>query len=228
MFGWIKEKGTEKRESVETNCEKNSTENVRKAKKELKTFCKKELKKNDIKSENKNLKGNCTYVREGKLYKTDEDGIINTKGYSYKDFKNKNKELKVEETTEENGKHQEGEEHKAKKGGSYSEVFKEGEGDRYEVHHMPAYSSSYLDLKDGPAIKMEKEDHKKTASWGNSREAREFRDRQRELVSKGNFREALQMDIDDIHEKFGDKYDDAIAEMLEYVDKLELEGKING
>lgn len=36
------------------------------------------------------------------------------------------------------------------------------------------------------------------------------------------------MDIDDIHEKFGDKYDDAISEMLEYVDKLEAEGKIDG
>ena len=40
--------------------------------------------------------------------------------------------------------------------------------------------------------------------------------------------EALQMDIDDIHEKFGDKYDDAIAEMLDYVQTLIAEGKING
>lgn len=35
------------------------------------------------------------------------------------------------------------------------------------------------------------------------------------------------MDIDDIREKFGDKYDDAINEMLDYVDKLEMTGKIN-
>ena len=34
------------------------------------------------------------------------------------------------------------------------------------------------------------------------------------------------MDIDDIREKFGDKYDDAIQEMLEYVDQLEEGGKI--
>jgi hypothetical protein len=34
------------------------------------------------------------------------------------------------------------------------------------------------------------------------------------------------MDIDDIREKFGDKYDKAIGQMLEYVDKLEAEGKI--
>ena len=30
------------------------------------------------------------------------------------------------------------------------------------------------------------------------------------------------------YEKFGEKYDDAIAEMMDYVDRLEQEGKING
>ena len=34
------------------------------------------------------------------------------------------------------------------------------------------------------------------------------------------------MDIDDLRDKFGDKYDDAIVEMLDYVDRLEQEGKI--
>lgn len=113
-----------------------------------------------------------------------------------------------------------------KKGGSYGDVFKEGEGDKYEVHHMPADSINGLERNDGPAIKMEKEDHRETASCGNSSEAREYRTMQKKLVEEGKFREALQMDIDDIREKFGDKYDDAIAEMLEYVDKLEEEGKI--
>ena len=113
-----------------------------------------------------------------------------------------------------------------KKGGSYSDVRVEGEGDKYEVHHMPADSASPLERDDGPAIKMEKEDHRQTASCGMSREAREYREQQRELIEQGKFREALQMDIDDIHEKFGDKYDDAIAELLEYVDQLEQEGKI--
>ena len=112
-----------------------------------------------------------------------------------------------------------------KKGGSYGEVFREGKGDVYEVHHMPADSASYLERNDGPAIKMEKEDHRQTASCGSSREAREYRVQQKELINQGKFREALQMDIDDIHEKFGDKYDDAIEEMLDYVDKLETEGK---
>ena len=83
-----------------------------------------------------------------------------------------------------------------KKGGSYRDVKTEGEGERYEVHHMPADSASRLERGDGPAIKMEKEDHRQTASCGMSREAREYREKQRELIEQGKFREALQMDID--------------------------------
>jgi hypothetical protein len=115
-----------------------------------------------------------------------------------------------------------------KKGGSYGEVYKEGEGEKYEVHHMPADSTTNLERNDGPAIKMEKEDHRQTASCGSSRDAREYRAQQKELIDQGKFKEALQMDIDDIHDKFGDKYDDAIEEMLDYVNKLETEGKIDG
>ena len=115
-----------------------------------------------------------------------------------------------------------------RKGGRYADVFKDGEGDTTEVHHMPADSVSPLERNDGPAIKMDKADHQMTASWGSSRDAREYRAKQKELIEKGKIREAIQMDIDDIHDKFGDKYDDAIAEMMEYVDQLEAEGKING
>ena len=115
---------------------------------------------------------------------------------------------------------------KEKKGGSYDDVKRTSDGETYEVHHMPADSASNLERDDGPAIKMEKEDHRQTASCGSSREAKEYREKQKELIDKGKFREALQMDINDIREKFGDKYDDAIAEMLAYVDELEEEGKI--
>jgi hypothetical protein len=55
---------------------------------------------------------------------------------------------------------------RGKTGGSYGEIFREGEGDKYEIHHMPADSASYLERNDGPAIKMEKEDHRQTASCG--------------------------------------------------------------
>ena len=113
-----------------------------------------------------------------------------------------------------------------KKGGSYKEVFTPGEGETNEVHHMPANDANGLNLNDGPAIKMDKSDHRETASCGNSREARVYREVQRELVEQGEFKKALQMDIDDISEKFGDKYDDAISEMLEYVDEIEAKGMI--
>lgn len=80
---------------------------------------------------------------------------------------------------------------------------------------MPANSVNGLETADGPAIVMEKGDHQETASWGNSREAREYRAKQAELVKQGKFEEAMQMDIDDIHDKFGSKYDDAIAQMTD-------------
>lgn len=115
-----------------------------------------------------------------------------------------------------------------KKGGRYSDVKKNTDGEKQEVHHMPADSASNLERNDGPAIAMDKEDHRQTASCGNSKEAREYRAKQKELIDQGKFKEALQMDIDDIHEKFGDKYDDAIKEMMDYVDELEQEGKIDG
>lgn len=115
-----------------------------------------------------------------------------------------------------------------KSGGSYGELHKPGEGDKFEIHHMPADSASHLERNDGPAIRMEKADHRETASCGNSREAREYRSMQKDLIEQGKFKEAMKMDIDDIQEKFGNKYDVGINQMLEYVDKLELEGRLNG
>ena len=105
----------------------------------------------------------------------------------------------------------------AKKGGRRNDIFSLGEGELYEVHHIPADSVTGIPYEDGPAIKMDKEDHRRTASCGSSREAREYRKRQKELIQQGHFKEAVQMDIDDIQKKFGDKYDDAIEEMIEYM-----------
>lgn len=96
----------------------------------------------------------------------------------------------------------------------------------HEKHHMPSNYSSHLETGEGPCIAMEYKDHVQTASWGNSRDARAYAAVQKELIEEGKFREALQMDIDDIHSKFGDKYDNAISQMLEYVDELERNNKI--
>ena len=89
-----------------------------------------------------------------------------------------------------------------------------------ESHHMPADSVSPLSKGRGPAISMVKEDHRQTASWGNTRAARSYREQQKLLIDQGEFKKAQQMDINDVKEKFGDKYDDNIKQMLEYTEKL--------
>ncbi len=115
-------------------------------------------------------------------------------------------------------------------GGRYKDMKDEGWGHNTEppteVHHMPANSASELPTDDGPCIVMDYEDHRETASCGNSREAQEYRAKQKELIEQGKFREAFQMDVDDIRDKFGDKYDEAISKAEEYIDQLEKEGRI--
>lgn len=108
-----------------------------------------------------------------------------------------------------------------KKGGSYSEVKKNSNGEYTHVHEMPSRESTGVAKRDkGPAIKMTKEDHRLTASYCRSREADLYRAEQKRLIEMGNYHDAIQMDIDDIHEKFGSKYDEAIAEMLEYAESI--------
>jgi hypothetical protein len=87
----------------------------------------------------------------------------------------------------------------------------------YEPHHMPADSISPLPTNQGPDIAMEIDDHRLTASWGSSREARTYRQEQAKLIEDANFKAAQQMDIQDVRTKFGNKYDDAIQQMLEYM-----------
>lgn len=101
-------------------------------------------------------------------------------------------------------------------GGAYENVAANGG----QVHHMPADSISPYSTEKGPGIRMDTTDHMKTASWGRLKEAEEYRERQRQLIEAGKFREAQQMDIDDLHAKFGDKYDKAIEEIQAYTDEL--------
>lgn len=123
---------------------------------------------------------------------------------------------------------------KEKLGGSYGELKEEGHDHSHvppeEKHHMPAWEAmnktTEVEYMQCPAIAMEVKDHKRTASWGPSIDAGLYRDEQAKLIKEGKFRDALQMDIDDIHEKFDDKYDTGIKQMLNYVDKLEEEGRV--
>lgn len=84
-----------------------------------------------------------------------------------------------------------------------------------EIHHMPADSISPLSTRDGPAIRMDPADHRLTASWGNSRLAQAYRAAQKGLIDLGRFDDAIQMDIDDVVGKFGNKYDTHILQMID-------------
>ncbi len=105
-------------------------------------------------------------------------------------------------------------------GGSYRDVKKATTESGKEVHHMPADSSNELRREDGPAIRMDASDHRLTASCGNSKEAREYIAKQKELQNQGKWREAMQMDIDDLHSKFGNKYDEAARQCLVYAETI--------
>ena len=107
-------------------------------------------------------------------------------------------------------------------GGAYKDVRTAGR----EAHHMPAKSVSHLGEREGPAISMTPEDHRLTASWGNSKAAQDYRKEQQRLVDEGRFREAQQQDIDHVRKIAGDKYDREISQMIAYTDELERKGRI--
>jgi len=102
------------------------------------------------------------------------------------------------------------------KGGAYSKVPKNGG----ENHHTPANSASPYSKNKGPSVNMEKADHRLTASWGSSKEAKAYRAEQGKLINQGKFKEAQQMDWIDIRSKFGNKYDKGINQAQKYTDQL--------
>jgi hypothetical protein len=104
------------------------------------------------------------------------------------------------------------------KGGSYKSVRATNTGG--EVHHIPAYGSyegtGLLPYRDGPAIWMDRDDHRNTTSCGRTKDAINYRAQQEELINQGKFQEAQQMDVDDIRSQFGDKYDVGLNEAENY------------
>lgn len=105
-------------------------------------------------------------------------------------------------------------------GGKYSSLSALG-GHR---HHIPAKGSlsGVVSESNGPAIRMTIDDHKRTASYGSSTSAKEYRAKQASLIKAGKFRQAQDMDINDIKNKFGSKYNGAINEAIAYTKKLGL------
>lgn len=97
----------------------------------------------------------------------------------------------------------------------------------FEKHHMPADSTSPFSRDDGPCILMEKIDHFQTASWGSSRDAREYRSQQKELIENGKFSEAFLGDVADLQSKFGMKYDKHIQEAQNYLNTIITKGEFS-
>ena len=106
-----------------------------------------------------------------------------------------------------------------------------------EAHHIPSreaieasvfYYVNGGKLDDGspPAILMDYDDHRLTASCGNEESANEYRKTQKELINSGKFMEAQKMDIEDIRGKFGTKYDQYINQAVEHTKKLKELGYI--
>ncbi|ATA88507.1 hypothetical protein CGC58_01400 [Capnocytophaga stomatis] len=82
-------------------------------------------------------------------------------------------------------------------------------------HHMPSQYSGNKG-SNGGAITMITDDHKQTASWDNIDGSKEYRQKQKELIEQGEFQEAFEMDVRDVREKFGDKYDEAIEQLRDW------------
>ena len=104
------------------------------------------------------------------------------------------------------------------KGGAHK-VTSQPKNDGFDSHHCPAqscYKGAPISSADGPAIKMDPADHQQTASFGNRASARAYRAEQQALLEQGRLMEAIQMDVNDIRSRFGNKYDDAIQQMLDY------------
>ncbi|MEV5381716.1 RHS repeat-associated core domain-containing protein [Streptomyces sp. NPDC052721] len=69
-------------------------------------------------------------------------------------------------------------------------------------------------VNNGPAIRMEYDDHRDLYSTGSDLQAQAWRTWQRELVNQGRITEAMRMDIDDIKRRFPGKYDQHIEDMV--------------
>ncbi len=114
-------------------------------------------------------------------------------------------------------------------GGSYEFVkYFARKQENYEVHHLIPVKllvmTGILDRLKGPSIKIEKIDHAKTRSYKKKNMLKDnYFQRQLAYLKKNNIRAAVEMEIVDIQEKFGSKYDDAIREVREYVAKLETQ-----
>ncbi len=114
-------------------------------------------------------------------------------------------------------------------GGSYEFVkYFARNQENYEVHHLIPVKllvmTGILDRDKGPCIRIEKIDHAETRSYKKKNMLKDsYFQTQLAYLEENNIRAAVEMEIADIQEKFGPKYDNAIREVREYVAKLETQ-----
>ncbi len=105
-------------------------------------------------------------------------------------------------------------------GGRHRHTKKEGKKNGTESHHLIADAISDLDHHDAPAIRMSEADHSQTGSHGHQgNDGKEWRAKQKALVDAGHHDAALQMGVDDVKSKFGNKYDSEIKAMHDSLPK---------
>ena len=71
-------------------------------------------------------------------------------------------------------------------------------GDGLDAHHLPANSATNIAKGKGPTIQMLAEDHRNTSSWGNSKEAKAYRQQVKQLMEAKQGRKALALEIRDV------------------------------
>lgn len=93
----------------------------------------------------------------------------------------------------------------------------------HERHHIVAASTIRKNPKglppglthdNAPSIQMTYEDHKLTNTWGSSREAQAYQERQFRLIEEGKLEQAYAEEQVYMRQKIGDKYDAAYDEMI--------------
>jgi len=101
-------------------------------------------------------------------------------------------------------------------GGSYRELKKKYHGRRdVEIHHIPPTSATGIPRADGPAIAMSKADHRQLDSTRD----KEYRIDLMEGVDdrgKRGMKQAFHSETADIQQRFGGRYDKAIAKAYRY------------
>ena len=115
-------------------------------------------------------------------------------------------------------------------GGSYKELRKLSNSQIEEVHHMPAkssYKGTDFNPRRGTSIIIDKADHKLTSSFDNKAGSKAYRLEQSELIKNGEIMKAFDVDVQNIRNICGHKYDAAIKQARKYLKTLIKEGVFN-